>query len=405
MRLIICSLLSLSFIFANQRDDLIAANQNFSFKLFSQFKESQNPILSPFSIESCLYMTYFGAQGLTEIEMKHALDLQGLKEKLPDNYRRLWAHLFNGPKAKDRAPLTLANSIWIDDKTAPLPIYQFIVQKNFRGTAEMTSFNNPDHAIQTINDWIATKTKGKIKQLLTSEDVNASTKMVLANAIFFKANWKLPFNKKLSYRAPFNVRDNVTQHVNLMHQIEEHKYSESPFGQCIALPFRSAHPKDLAFVVFLPALGKENTITFPQLSNLIDELQEKRVDLFLPTFEFEKNYSLSKPLMQLGMIKPFSTSADFSGITGEKNLYLSSVAHGTYFSVNEAGVEASGATSASLNLESMATAKDALRFEATRPFHYFILDLESKMIFFMGRFDKPEQAPVKKSFFSLGCVL
>ncbi len=399
MRAIFFSLLVLLFPTLNA-NPIIDSNHHFSFDLFESLKNESNPVLSPFSVESSLLMTYFGAKGLTEIEMRKALDLKISQPSLPEAFRHMWTGLFFTNKSKDKSPILSGNAIWVDEKFEVLPVFQFLIQKNFFASVEQTTFSNPDTAVNTINDWVSSKTKGHIKDAVSSEEISGSTRMALVNATYLKALWEKPFSKKMTHFAPFYVREGVHNQVSMMHQIESLPFSENEQFSCVALPFKNVLPENLACVVVLP--NQDQALDYTSLSKLLTNLKRRRVDLFIPTFLFEKRYILNQQLMKLGMIKPFSTGADFSGITGKKNLYLSDVVHSCYFSLGESGVEAAGATSASLNLKSIGHQENAVRFEANRPFYYLIVDLKTEMIFFMGRFDKPEPLPVKKSFFSLG---
>lgn len=371
---------------------LAKANHLFSCSLFDKLNTtSANVILSPFSISSCLYMSFVGSEALTSYEMQKSLYLQAGPSKLPDLYRKSYQALMQPHKMKDKRSLLMANGIWVDQKLPILPIFTFLIQKNFYGTVDNIDFSNVDETVKIINHWASDHTNKKIDDLISIKDISSATKMLLTNATYFKSDWSLPFCKDLTYLEKFylGIDQASSTHIPMMHQLLSIPYFENDSLQAICLPFdERVIPSSAYFISILPK-SDSYIFSYSDLLSILEEKKIEQVDITLPIFKIKTNVELKKTLIEMGMIKPFTNQANFSGITGKDMLCMANVIHSCDFSVNEDGVEAAAASVAPMNLKSIGVSTNK-KFRANHPFIFLIYDMDQNYILFIGMYKLPK---------------
>ena len=253
--------------------------------------------------------------------------------------------------------------------------------------------NSSAGVIKVINEWVDAKTGGKIKNLVNKDCVNEFTRLILVNAIYFKGDWNLKFNKNLTKEADFHVSESETVKVQMMFM----KKAELLYGvddnlccQVLELPYLG---KSLSMVVLLPDLSEttlekmEEKLTPDVLRSL--HVHAKEVFAWLPRFKLEIDFNLNDKLQDLGIKNLFLEGlADLSGIDGKKDLSVSSVLHKAFIEVNEEGSEAAAATAVVITLR-CALPVMTPEFRADHPFVFFIQDSRTKSILFYGRVIKP----------------
>jgi serpin B len=246
-----------------------------------------------------------------------------------------------------------------------------------------------EEARQTINSWVEQQTKDKIKDLIPPGALDAFTRLVLTNAVYFKGDWLSPFMKSLTQEEEFKV--SVDQHstVPLMHQTEFCKYFEGDGFQALELPYVG---EKLSLVVLLPktvdGLAEfERSLTAENLSKWLPQLQRREVQVTLPKFKVTGEFTLNEVLSRMGMPLAFSAAADFSGMS-EETLYISAVIHKAYVDVNEEGTEAAAATG--IGMKALALGPPPAVFRADHPFVFLIRDNGSGSILFLGRLIQPQ---------------
>jgi serpin B len=362
---------------------------------------------SPFSIETALAMTAAGARGRTLEEMQQVLHLP------PNNPHDLFGDLLghlNGPvyikpdpaqKSRPIAPvprpyeLTIANAIWAMKDFPWNKEFVELTRKNYGAGLVEVNFAESEAARQRINDWVKKETKDKIKDLIGPGVITALTRMVLANAIYFKGNWQYQFDKKYTRDAAFTRPDRSKVNVPLMHQAREFGYGEFTMFvnragesvQVLELPYSG---RDLSMLIYLPQdpTGATRLAEWAVNGNLDQTaLKMQRVKVWLPRFKAESQFLLNKPLKDLGMKTAFG-EADFTGMSPDgKNLSITHVLHKAYVDVNEEGTEAAAATAVVVGRPS--APPDETIFRADRPFVYVIRDNKTGSALFMGRYSGP----------------
>ena len=377
---------------------LLAGDDAFAFDLYRQVRADEgNLIFSPSSISLASAMLYAGARGETASQVAEALHFTLPADGLHPALNALSLDLAQRPaqsKEIDRdnpMALYIANAVWGQKDYAFEPAYLDLLAVNYAAGVRLVDFvSAPDSARGQINDWVERETKGKIVDIMPPGSVDSDTRMVLANAVYFKAAWQEAFVGKLTAPAPFTLLDGSQIQVPTM-QTEGGipvRFAAGEGYQAVALPYKG----ELAeMVILLPDEGRfesfESELDATKYTTILDELAATSLTLHLPRFEFTADFDLKPVLSAMGMPLAFDDEqADFSGITAAERLYVQQALHKAYVLVNEEGTEAaaasifgSGAMSAPIPHE--------LRID--RPFIFVIRDLPTGTVLFVGRVLNP----------------
>lgn len=386
---LVLSLSMIASVSAQQKpDSTVKGNNRFAFELFKRIELSgQNEFFSPYSISSALAMTYSGAEGATQKEMQDLFGFFENKESQAKEYFSLSNHL--DTLSNNKLELNIANSLWCQKN------YDFLedfleMNKRFysAGIQQVDYRNNHPEARKQINQWVEKETNSKIKNLIQEGTLDPSVRLVLANAIYFKGKWEQPFDKEKTRFDFFYKNENRKVRVPFMHQTLSAKYYEDELAQVIEIPYSG---KDLSMMILLPQNVSgihdlEQKLDLELYNEYLESMFTKEVKVWLPKFKTETRYSLNQPLKQMGMKTAFGSRADFSGMTGKKDLFISEVAHKAFVEVNEEGTEAAAATGAVMSKTSLVR---KVEFKADHPFIYLIKDNHTNAVLFMGRLNNP----------------
>jgi len=386
--------------------EVINANNQFAFDLYNKLNADpenagKNIFYSPYSISAALAMTYEGAKGQTADEMKSVFHF-------PENeiLRTNFAAIYNDINEKNNAyELRTGNALWVQQDYPLLEDYLSRVEKYYGGKAANLDFvNETEKSRQTINAFIEEQTNHKIKELITPGILNEKTRLVLTNAIYFKGTWEWEFKESDTREQDFKISPTNVVKVPMMYMKPEKatfNYADLEKLQILELPYKG---EKISMLILLPKQGEDYdyetgekivynyTLEDIELSNeklaeYKSEMKETKLDaIYFPKFEFDTKYSMAGTLAKMGMPTAFSRNdADFSGMTGNKDLYISQVIHQAYIKVDEKGTEAAAATAVM-----MATASISKNiFRADHPFIFIIQDRETGNILFMGRVIDP----------------
>ena len=374
---------------------IVATGNNASgFTLFKQIdvkQKDKNIFISPFSISMAFGMAYEGASGNTAKEIASVFAFIPNDKERWDAFSAIYKTL-NPDNAKYK--LAIANAFWVQQNYPLLQSYTDVLKNYYHSEAYNVDFTHKDtreEAVKKINMWAANNTYDKIRQVLTLDDVKPLTRLILTNAVYFKANWLYQFDKEQTKKEYFYIDSNKKIKTPMMMQRNVTiKYMENNDIQMIELPYEG---KALSMFVILPKKDIKSII--PRLSTKIFEswrhdLMLEKVDVYLPKFKIECGYMLVEPLIKMGIKDAFNeTKADFSKITGGKDLYISTVIHKTFCDVNEEGTEAAAVTAIVMNTKSMGSF-DRKIFKADHPFIYAIVDNKTGVMLFLGKMVEPE---------------
>lgn len=374
---------------------LVDGNSAFSFDMYQSLKKgNENIFYSPYSISLALAMTYAGARGDTEQQMADALHFTLPQDYLHPAFNSLDIELSQrgeGAKGKDGEGfrLNIVNAIWGQKDYQFLTTFLDVLAENYGAGLRLLDFiNAPEDSRITINNWVSDQTESRIEDLIPKGLIDSITRLVLTNAIYFNAAWHSPFNENLTQQDTFYLEDGGEVTVPMMKQAETFSYAEGDGYQAVELKYDG---NELSMVVLLPRTGQfetfEESLNAQRADDIVKALKPEHVTLTMPRFEFESSFSLKDVLAAMGMPVAFTSNADFSGMTGVHDLFISDVVHKAFVSVDEAGTEAAAATAVVMKL----TAAPAIPVEVTidHPFIFLIRDIKTDTILFIGRIMNP----------------
>ncbi|XP_023800881.1 leukocyte elastase inhibitor-like [Cyanistes caeruleus] len=255
-------------------------------------------------------------------------------------------------------------------------------------------------AINLLHDFVVSllsaASEGKIPDLLSEGSVDSITKLVLVNAIYFKANWATKFQEADTTDAPFWLNKNEKKTVKMMYQKNKFNFGYIPEEKiCVLeLPYDG---KELSMFILLPRDTEEDSTGLQKMEKRLtlemlqdwtrpENLYYTDVHVRLPKFKLEESYDLKSDLVAMGLLDVFdSGKADLSGMSGARDLFLSAVVHKAFVEVNEEGTEAAAAT-AGIAMLCMVIEED---FNADHPFLFFIRHNPTQSILFLGRYASP----------------
>ena len=374
---------------------LVDGNNTFALDIYQSLRsENGNLILSPFSISLALAMTYAGARDETEAQMAQALHFLP-QEQLHPAFNQLDLNLesegINLDEDQEALQLNIANSVWAEQTFSFLPEFLDTIARNYGAGIYLSDFiNNAEPTRQEINNWVSDETEEKIKDLIPDGALTPDTRMVLVNAIYFKADWFDQFDADDTFDVSFNLLDGTQVGVPMMGQEMYIPYTSGDGYQAVELPYAG---NTAVMNIIVPDVGRfeevESNLSYEMLTEIFGNMNQTSVFLRFPKFEFESSFSLSDALKALGMPNAFDASqADFSGMTGDKDLFIGNVIHKAFVAVDEEGTEAAAATAVIMEITS-AQMTDFI-FIIDRPFIFLIRDLESGQILFIGRVLNPQ---------------
>ncbi|XP_075723865.1 iris-like [Rhipicephalus microplus] len=307
--------------------------------------EHGNILCSPFITGTALSMVAFGAGGNTSKQLFSALHLarcsDGVDEHLSTQMGNLSEH---SPKTS----LLTANRLYIDARFQVLETYRLLVERLFETSVELVDFTyDAERARSEINSWISDQTESKVTHLLPKDSVDNSTRMVLINALYFKAFWERPFRLRKTRTFSMNPKREVDVVMMHMHGELNFAYDDQLLSVAIELPYKGGH---CSLVIFLPyevdgLRSVEERLSVDTLRLALSQLSPGRVALTMPKFKIAIKTDLEHTLKRLGVRDVFRPGvANLSGIVDSGDLWLSDIFHETYFRVEEDGTESAAGT-------------------------------------------------------------
>ena len=382
---------------AQDREQLAAIakeNNRFTTDIYRELiaHHQGNLFVSPYSISTALAMAYAGANGETKAEMAKVLHFAPDDPQLHAKINAL-KKAITANEERSGFQLRVANRLW-GQKDYPFEsMFLQTCKTDYGAELGLLDFKQTEAARQEINKWVEDQTNQKIRDLLAPGILSPVTRLVITNAIYFKARWESTFDKNLTADAKFHVSAGNDVDVPLMHQIRKFQYAEADNLQAVELPYGS---EELSMVVLLPkdqdglaAIEKQWTVE--QLDAVIGKLKSRRVDLFLPKFKMTSEFSLSDTLKSMGMSLAFSDRADFSKMSTKESINISAVIHKAFVDVQEEGTEAAAATAVVMTRSSIVVEPtEPATFRADHPFLFVIRHRPTGSILFAGRVQNPK---------------
>jgi serpin B len=372
---------------AEARTRLVEDGTAFALDVYHQLRQTEdNLFFSPFSVSLTLAMIYGGARGETEAQMADALSFGLPQESLHPAFNWLDTTLQSRDKGEDGFTLKTVNTTFGQEGQRFLDSYLDLLAQNYGAGMSLLDFRDqPEAARKAINGWVGEQTEGRIPDLLPENSVSPATVLVLVNAVYFKAAWASPFNATRTESGVFHAGSGDVSVPMMTGDPLRASYLEGEGFQAAALPYRG---QTFDMVIVLPEEGKfdeiEGQLDGPLLNVILGSLRTSQISVTMPRFEIRTRATMNQILQELGMKDAFAGTADFSGIDGMRDLYLSIVQHEAFVRVDEAGTEAGAATAGGIDLVALPT-----RVVVDRPFLFLIRDVETNTILFLGRVMNP----------------
>lgn len=390
--------------------ELAQGDHDFAANLYkAALQPTGNLFLSPASVRIALAMTASGAMGNTADEMRSVLRLPADQKQTNAGYAALladWNSRATPPISKD-APqyqrdqaeknsitLRVVNRLWGQKGHKFRASFLTTLADSYHAPLEQLDFA---HAVEKsrarINAWVAEQTANKIVDLIPLGVLQPATKLVLTNAVYFKAAWTHSFKEGATRPADFfSGADKLS--VPTMSQTESFKYGELDGAQVVELPYAEG---SLSMVVVLPTAqdglsALEQSLTGASLDRWTSSLASQQVHVALPKFKMGSSFALANALQGMGMKDAFHEGkADLSGMDGSHKLFLSQVVQKTFIAVDEKGTEAAAATAVMVAGRAMRLHNEPppKEFKADHPFFFFLRDVKSRTILFAGRVTNP----------------
>ena len=380
---------------------LAKSNNAFAIHLYETLRDanqSENLFFSPLSISTAMAMTHLGAKGTSSSQIAEVLRFNRLEEwRLHHSFKELNSLLFGSDnKYVLRAANKLYGKAGYDLAQDFLDGTRQFYDSVFESVAD---FTDPS-AIENINDWVSQQTEGRIQDLIAPGALDALTRLILVNAVYFKGQWATQFDPEDTEPGVFKMKHDETAMVNMMQLKGKFQLSDDKVRKCfvLELPYDG---KDLSMLAVLPweddgLASVESQLTEDVLDFWDSDLEEEKVNIQFPRFKLEDQFSLSTSLASMGMSDPFVRGkANFEGISGDKSLFISEVLHKAFVEFNEEGTEAAAATAVRIATRSLGSRPFWLNFD--HPFMFLIRDRRTEAVLFMGRVvDPPHSSRVSR---------
>jgi serpin B len=375
-----------------QQSDSAGSLNSFSFDLYRQLKsDKENLFFSPLSIDIALIMAKEGARNDTKKAFEKVLHIDS---NMVGNDALNFVQ--NLKSCKDSSnQLNIANAIWIQRDFILNADFLKSVQTNYLADAFPVDFLNKYNSVNQINKWAAQKTNNLIQQVISPDQINDSTRLVITNAIYFMGKWAKKFESNLTRKDDFYGINRDTVKTDFMHETGRMDYFENNDFQMIAKYYKGY---DKSFCVILPKKrygisAIETRMDKSLFDSILNHVVIKEVVLSIPKLRLETGYSLKESLSRLGLEKAFTDKADFTGISAQPLLKISNVSQVAYINVDEVKTEAAAVTKITMSYIGSTIhpkPKPIIYFTADHPFLFLIIDNQTKGIVFMGRYVKKQ---------------
>jgi serpin B len=271
------------------------------------------------------------------------------------------------------------------------PAFLDLLGRDYGAGMRLVDFIDPvarEEARLAINDWVAGETNDRIEELVGEGVLDAMVRLVLVNAVYLNAAWMTPFEEEATSEGDFHLLDGSVTQTHLMNMSTMLRFAEGTAWRAVELPYAG---NELAMLVIVPDEGSFADVETALEAELLDAVtagfEYQQVVISLPKFDIRLQVGLIPALRAMGLTEATGSSADFSRMTGGKDLFISDVVHEAWISADEAGTEAAAATAVMMSLT--AAPAEPIEFVVDRPFLFVLHDTETGSILFMGRVVNP----------------
>lgn len=374
-------------------EKVTTANNQFAIAMYRQInghtgQADDNVFFSPYSLSTAMAMLYAAAEGETKAQIQKTFYYPSM-DILNPNSAALY-NQFNKPNPDYK--LATVNDLWMEQGLIPTKSYVDTVQRYYGGQVTNLDFeSNPNPSRLIINKKIAQHTNQLIPELLPKGSIKPITVAVLTNAIYFKGDWKVPFEVQSTTEQPFYNHIGTSPNIKMM-QLQEHfGYSEDKQVQVVQLPYKG---DDLSMLVVLPKSKDKaamqqlvQDLSADTIKQWSKDLVTQEVNVHLPKFKLEASYQMKNLLTDMGMPRAFEKGAGFNLFDNSPPIKIDDVYHKAVVIVDEKGTEAAAATG--IVADATAASAPPPVFKADHPFIFMIKDNKTDAILFLGQVNKP----------------
>jgi len=387
-KLLILTFLTVYISNVYSQDNLIKANNDFSFKIYNATKpDLKNFFISPFSLNIALSIANEGAKNTTRKEIDKLLSIQNIDNRA-ESYSTLISRVTSQINFENKAgnQLYLANSMWINKDLKLNKTFQKTIENNY--SSEIFRFNKKSLSTtnKELSDWVSQKTQNKIKNIT---GINKDTKLTIINAIYFMGEWNIPFKKEKTKEKKFHTIQKEEIDVDFMNNNALYNYYEDNEIQCVYLPYKQDQFK---MIVILPkemyGLNEiEKKLNPEYLSNIEKSNLRREVQLSFPKFKIESELFPIESIEKMGYTEMFSNKADFSNMSDDF-IKIGNITHKTFIEIDETKTEAAAITEIGMvGNGTLRKTKPTIKiFNADHPFIFLIVEKKTDAILFIGRF-------------------
>jgi serpin B len=373
-----------------QIDKLTKSLNSYSYDLYGQLKtDNENLFISPLSTYYALLIAYEGVKNETRQEFEKVLHIDSYESL--SSFNAFSENLITWRDSSNY--LNISNAIWTQKKLSIKEDYKTKIVQKYSSDLKTIDFKKNKIASKKINNWVANKTNGLIKNIISPDNIKDNTRFIISNAIYFIGEWGDEFDKKRTKPDDFYSVDQSISEIDFMNKTEVLSYYENDDFQFVSKPYTG---NDKSFCIILPKkryglIDVEKKLTNSILDTILNKTNFEQVKVSIPKFKLETDYSLIESLEKLGLKKVFTPSANFSGISTETSLMIDDVRHKAYFEIDEEKTKAAAATIVyGVMGNDGGSMPDPVQFKADHPFAFMIIDNITGGIIFMGRYVQPE---------------
>ena len=368
--------------------------------------QTGNAVASAYSAERALGMVLDGACGKTAEEMQNALalpaadnlsaaghDVEKALLDIADRMDEQYDEAGNVVKTTPNVMVEIDNRVWLEKSYKIRDDYAKKIKNYYSAPIESVDFIvNHEEARKTINAHVAKATHDKIQDILPANSLDHTARLVLTNAVYFKAPWADPFNASMTDKADFITADGPVK-VDMMHKTESFGYYADDNVEVVGLGF---YGTSYDFIVIMPKLADgqnpvqaltdlEASLDATKWRELMGKISGERLKLSMPKFRIDATAELKKLLAARGMQAAFGRDADFSAISGSDDLFISDIYHKAFIEIDEKGADAAAATAVAMLMKAALAPEPPKTVNVDHPFMFAIVERNTSTALFMGR--------------------
>ncbi|KAK1407528.1 hypothetical protein QVD17_39144 [Tagetes erecta] len=353
------------------------------------------------SIHIILSLLATGSNGQTHDKILSFLKMNNTSD-LNSLYLELMPFIFADGGPKGGARVSYANGVWVDKTLTLKPSFKHVVETVYKAGCKQVHFQtNAVEIANEVNLWVEKQTDGLITQVLSAEAIHLyPTRLILANAVYFKGAWSQKFNRTATKESSFYLLNGSEVRVPFMTSKEKQLVYEYDEFKVLGLPYLQRQDKRWLTMYFFLPHAKDGLQSLVEKIGSTSNFFESHIphetrevgEFLIPKFKISFGFEASNMLKELGVLFPSNDVYDFSEMVdlsvGSDWVNVSSLHHKSFVEVNEEGTKASVVSLASFWFSG--PGDDAkVDFVGDHPFLFVIREDITGILLFMGQVTNP----------------